>query len=142
MYTFPNSSYKLCNVHVFARAHFSHTTQLGQPISCCRGSGSVLLQKWLNICYAVAQCRNLLKSSKICSWLLPHLQESMDLIIVSTLKFIYSEKATKFIEIFPLLLTVCTAVKSKGKISQNFVAFSEYTHYILRATLKSNDFLD
>ena len=31
-----------------------------------------------------------------------------------------------FCEIFPLLLTVCTAVKSKGKISQNFVAFSEY----------------
>ena len=82
---FPNSSYKLCNVHVFARAHFSHATQLGQPISCCRGSGSVLLQKWLNICYAVAQCRNLLKSSKICSCLLPDLQELMDLIIVSTL---------------------------------------------------------
>ena len=28
------------------------------------------------------------------------------------MKFIYSEKATKFCEIFPLLLTVCTAVKS------------------------------
>ena len=40
-------------------------------------------------------------------------------------KFIYSEKATKFCEIFPLLLTVCTVVKSKGKNSQNFVAFSE-----------------
>ena len=39
-------------------------------------------------------------------------------------KFIYSEKATKFWEIFPLLLTTVT-VKSKGKISQNFVAFSE-----------------
>ena len=41
-------------------------------------------------------------------------------------KFIYSEKATKFCKIFTLLLTVCTVVKSKGKISQNFVAFSEY----------------
>ena len=46
-------------------------------------------------------------------------------------KFIYSEKATKFCEIFPLLLTVCTAVKSKGKISQNFVAFSEYMNFII-----------
>ena len=46
-----------------------------------------------------------------------------------TLKFIYSEKAPKFCEIFPLLLTVCTAVKIKGKISQNFVAFSEYTNF-------------
>ena len=46
-----------------------------------------------------------------------------------TCKFIYSEKATKFCEIFPLLLTVCTAVKSKGKISQNFVAFSEYMNF-------------
>ena len=33
---------------------------------------------------------------------------------------IYSEKATKFCEIFTLLLTVCTAVKSKVKISQNY----------------------
>ena len=42
------------------------------------------------------------------------------------LKFIYSEKATKFCEIFPLLLITVHTVKSKGKISQNFVAFSEY----------------
>ena len=47
-------------------------------------------------------------------------------------KFIYSEKATKFCEIFPLLLTVCTVVKSKGKISQNFVAFSEYMNFIAK----------
>ena len=46
-----------------------------------------------------------------------------------SLKFIYSEKATKFCEIFHLLLTVCTVVKSKGKISQNFVAFSEYMNF-------------
>ena len=36
------------------------------------------------------------------------------------------EKATKFCEIFTLLLTLCTAVKSEVKISQTFVAFSEY----------------
>ena len=45
------------------------------------------------------------------------------------LKFIYSEKAKKFCEIFPLLLTVFNVVKSKGKISQNFVAFSEYMNF-------------
>ena len=32
------------------------------------------------------------------------------------LKFIYSEKAAKFCEIFPLLLTVCTVVKITMKI--------------------------
>ena len=42
-----------------------------------------------------------------------------------TVKFIYSEKATTFFKIFPLLLTTVHRVKSKGKISQNFVAFSE-----------------
>ena len=42
------------------------------------------------------------------------------------LKFIYSEKATK---IFPLLLTTVHTVKSKGKISQNFVAFSEFMNF-------------
>ena len=49
------------------------------------------------------------------------------------LKFIYSEKATKFSKIFPLLLTV---VKSKGKISQNFVAFSEYMNFTSRFLTK------
>ena len=42
------------------------------------------------------------------------------------LKFIYSEKATKFCEIFTLLLSYVVPVKSKLKITQNFVAFSEY----------------
>ena len=41
-------------------------------------------------------------------------------------KFIYSEKATKFCEILTLL---CIVVKSKVKISQNFVAFSEYMNF-------------
>ena len=50
-------------------------------------------------------------------------------VLVTPVKFIYSEKAAKFCEIFPLLLTVCTVVKSKGKISQNFVAFSEYMNF-------------
>ena len=44
-------------------------------------------------------------------------------------KFIYSEKATKFCEIFPLILSYVVPVKSKGKISQNFVAFSEYMNF-------------
>ena len=37
---------------------------------------------------------------------------------VCKVKFINSEKAIKFCEIFPLHLTVCTEVKSKVKISQ------------------------
>ena len=43
----------------------------------------------------------------------------------SSVKFIYSEKAAKFCEIFPLLLTTVHTVKSRGKISQNFVPFSD-----------------
>ena len=46
-----------------------------------------------------------------------------------SLKFIYSEKATKFCEIFTLLLIVCTVVKSKVKTLPNFVAFSEYMNF-------------
>ena len=45
--------------------------------------------------------------------------------------FIYSEKATKFCEIFTLLLTVCTVVTSKVKHSQTFVVFSEYMNFIM-----------
>ena len=47
----------------------------------------------------------------------------------SLVKFIYSEKATKFCEIFTLLLTTVHTVKSKVKLSQNFVAFSEYMNF-------------
>ena len=49
---------------------------------------------------------------------------------IMNLKFIYSEKASKFCEIFTLLLTTVHTVKSKVKISQNFVAFSEYMNFI------------
>ena len=44
------------------------------------------------------------------------------------LKFIYSEKATKFCEISTLLLTTVHRDKSKVDITQNFVAFSEYNY--------------
>ena len=57
------------------------------------------------------------------------LQQTVRLETCLKVKFIYSEKATKFCEIFPSLLTVCTIVISKGKISQNFVAFSEYMNF-------------
>ena len=41
--------------------------------------------------------------------------------------FIYSEKATKFWEVFILLLLYLVPVKSK--ISLNFVTFSEYMNF-------------
>ena len=41
----------------------------------------------------------------------------------------YSEKATKFCEIFTLLLPYVVPVKSKVKISQNSVAISEYMNF-------------
>ena len=44
--------------------------------------------------------------------------------------FIYSGKATKFCEIFPLVLTTVHTVKSKGNILQNFATFSEYMNFI------------
>ena len=52
-----------------------------------------------------------------------------DGLLSKVLKFIYSEKATKFCEISTLLLSTVHTVKSYGKISQNFVAFSEYMNF-------------
>jgi hypothetical protein len=46
------------------------------------------------------------------------------------LKFVYSEKATKFCEISTLLLSTVHTEKSKVEISQNFVASSEYMNFI------------
>ena len=50
-------------------------------------------------------------------------------------KFIYSEKASKFWQIFPLILTTVHTVKSEGKISQNCVVFSEYMNFKHKSTL-------
>ena len=67
--------------------------------------------------------------------ILPWLESALSPVLMnkrpskSMLKFIYSEKVTKFCEIFTLLLTVCTVVKSKVTISQNYVAFSEYVNF-------------
>ena len=47
------------------------------------------------------------------------------------LKFIYSEKATNFCEIFTLVLSYLVLVKSKVKLLQNFVAFSEYMNFTI-----------
>ena len=46
------------------------------------------------------------------------------------IKFIYSEKATKFCKISALFLSLHIVDKSKVEILQNFVAFSEYTNFI------------
>ena len=45
------------------------------------------------------------------------------------IKFIHSEKATKFCEIFTSILSYVVPGKSKVKISQNFVTFSEYMNF-------------
>ena len=45
------------------------------------------------------------------------------------LKFMYPEEAKNFCEIFTLLLTTLHTVKSKVKIPQNFVVFSEYMNF-------------
>ena len=44
-------------------------------------------------------------------------------------KFIYSEKATKFWEISTLLLSYLVPVRIKMEMFQNFVAFSEYMNF-------------
>ena len=47
----------------------------------------------------------------------------------TTLKFIYSEKATQFCEISTVDLSYVLTVKSMVEILQDFVAFSEYMNF-------------
>ena len=64
-------------------------------------------------------------------WMMFH--KDFDPVVVKcssrTVKFIYSEKATKCCKIFTLLFSYVVPVKSKVKISRNFVAFSEYMNF-------------
>ena len=48
---------------------------------------------------------------------------------MSMIKFIYSQKATKFCKISTILLSYVVPVKSKVEIAQNFEAFSEYKNF-------------
>ena len=78
-----------------------------------------------NLKYATFSAKNL-KWQVLTNFYMYTIGTKSYLNIRSNLKFIYSEKATKFCEIFTLLLTTVHTVKSKVKISQNVVAFSEY----------------
>ena len=55
---------------------------------------------------------------------------------VEVVKFIFSEKATKFCEISSADLSCLVKVKSTVEISQNFVAFSEYLNFTSPHVLK------
>ena len=59
-----------------------------------------------------------------------HIPRQLLLSQLLQVKFIYSENATKFCEIFPLLLSYVVPLKSKVEILQNFVAFPEYSQFI------------
>ena len=62
----------------------------------------------------IAHCREIVPTAEITK------EEEM-----KEVKFIHFEKATKFCEISTFLLSYVVPVKSMGKISQNFVAFSK-----------------
>ena len=60
----------------------------------------------------------------------PQCVESLsEVALLILVKFIYSEKATKFCKIFTVDLTGATSDKCTVEISQNFVAFSEYMNF-------------
>ena len=66
------------------------------------------------------------------TWLIPNLiKKSWTVSSNDALKrsYTYSEKTSKFCEIFTLLFTGTTKDKSKVNILQNFVAFSEYMNF-------------
>ena len=57
--------------------------------------------------------------------------------LCTSLKFIYSEKATNICEISIVDLSYVVTVKSTVEISQNFVAFSEYMNFKKRMRYKA-----
>ena len=75
--------------------------------------------------------------SNILSWI----RHNFDLTpFIKSLKFMYSEKATKFCEISTLDLTTMHTVKYKVEILQNFVAFSEYMNFKANCASNSKTF--
>ena len=102
-----------------------------------------LFTKWMGFTQLFARlpkCLPLLMSMKrwLCSKL-KNRQQKENLSFVSAaarslkkttgIKLIYFEKAIKLCKISTLLLSYVVPVKSKVKISQNFVAFSDYMNF-------------
>ena len=71
---------------------------------------------------------NIFKSNEFSCFLFAFL-ELTTFIMYIVIKFMYSDKATKFCEIFTFLLFYILPVKSKVKILQNFVGFSKYMKF-------------
>ena len=63
--------------------------------------------------------------------MISHLPLKATLLLHTVVKFVYSEKATKFCEISTLLLSTVRvhAGKSEVDVLQNFLAFSEYMNF-------------
>ena len=59
---------------------------------------------------------------------------------LALVKFIYSEKATRFCDISTVDLSSVVPVKSTVEILQNFVTFSEYMNFFKMFTLNSQTF--
>ena len=90
---------------------------------------------WLLRTFALlAQCPSIEKNIQRTNSALKLLRATKNQIshVKHQLKFIYSEKATKFCEIFSILSTTVHTVKSKVKILQTFEAFSEYMNFNFR----------
>ena len=82
----------------------------------------ILKHKKLTEIYMRNKCLTCLKKNCVCV--------KLGLKNATYVKYIYSEKATKFCEIFTLLLSNVVPIKSNVKILQNFVAFSEYMNFM------------
>ena len=103
-----------------------------RPFKFFRSNGFPYVQPIKMQCSQAVHC-NWLKIRKVTA---PESQKTLRLI-----KLIYSEKATKICEVFPLLLSTVHTVKSK---EPNFVAFSEYMNVYKNKKLpssKSNKFV-
>ena len=116
---------------IYERTFCTLTRILGgkQCVITCLQSPSPLLQSPSSICARSAHSMTYKKrKKKSCSYrpkmmiVFMHIHDYIS-------KFIYSEKAITFCKISTLLLTGTTQDKSKVKISQNFVALSEYMNF-------------
>ena len=85
-------------------------------------------RKWY---YRCLLARNFFLQINLRMWSMfnPFGQARINVLWLYSLKFIYSEKATKFCEISTIDLSYVVPVKSTVEISQNFVVFSEYMNF-------------
>ena len=127
VFVFPMGTYNTAVVYVV----YMYFVWSMFTVVMLKRADSFLPKKWSSHMLFWSNLRLSISTSILLNTFFSENKSIYHVLIFTYLKFIYSEKATKFSEISTVDLSFVVLVKSIVEISQNFVAFSEYMNFTI-----------